>query len=497
MSDGIGINKSDGAPAPKPSLLRQMCAVRPIDPADSTGKSRLKQVLGVRALIAIGLGATIGSGIFVLTGTVAANHSGPAITLSLLVAAFGGGLAALCYSEFAAFLPVPGSAYSYTYATMGEALAWFIGWNLLLEYAISASAVAVSWSAYVVSLLGDAHIHLPKVLVNAPLGLDLHDHIIRTGALINVPAVLIIAAMTVLLYVGMRGSASANTFMVTVKVGIIVIIVVAGLKYIDPSNWHPYVPPNTGIRGQFGFTGVMQGAAIIFFSYVGFDTASTTALEARNPQRDLPLGIIGALVISAVLYVAMASVLTGMVPFHKLDSDAPVAVALDAHPQLAWLSWFVKVGVIAGMTSVILTSLLGQPRILLSMADDGLLPKFMSRCHPRFKTPHVSTVITGVFAAAIAAVFPLDLLADLISMGILLAFAVVCAGVLVLRYTRPDEYRPFRVPWAPVTCVLGTVVCLGMTYFLSEATWMRLVYWTALGMSIYAFYGFRHSRLRR
>jgi APA family basic amino acid/polyamine antiporter len=241
----------------------------------------------------------------------------------------------------------------------------------------------------------------------------------------------------------------------------------------------------------------MQGAAIIFFSYVGFDTASTTALEARNPQRDLPLGIIGALVISAVLYVAMASVLTGMVPFHKLDSDAPVAVALDAHPQLAWLSWFVKVGVIAGMTSVILTSLLGQPRILLSMADDGLLPKFMSRCHPRFKTPHVSTLITGVFAAAIAAVFPLDLLADLISMGILLAFAVVCAGVLVLRYTRPDEYRPFRVPWAPVTCVLGTVVCLGMTYFLSEATWMRLVYWTALGMSIYAFYGFRHSRLRR
>src|SRR6266478_8388217 len=238
-------------------------------------------------------------------------------------------------------------------------------------------------------------------------------------------------------------------------------------------------------------------AAIIFFSYVGFDTASTTALEARNPQRDLPLGIIGALVISAVLYVAMATVLTGMVPFQKLDSDAPVAVALDAHPQLAWLSSFVKAGVIAGMTSVILTSLLGQPRILLSMADDGLLPPFMSRCHPRFKTPHVSTLVTGVFAALIAAVFPLDLLADLISMGILLAFAVVCLGVLVLRYTRPDAHRPFRVPWAPVTCVLGTVVCLGMTAFLSAATWKRLVIWTAIGMSIYAFYGFRHSRLRQ
>jgi len=494
MSEAI--NKSGAAGVGRPSLLRQMCAVRPIDPAPA-GKSRLKQVLSARALIAIGLGATIGSGIFVLTGTVAANHTGPAITLSLLVAAFGGGLAALCYSEFAAFLPVPGSAYSYTYATLGEALAWFIGWNLLLEYAISASAVAVSWSAYVVSLLNDAHMHLPAQFINAPLGLDTHDHVIRTGALINVPAVLIVAAMTALLYVGVRGSAGANSFMVALKVGIIIIIVIAGLSYVDVANWHPYVPPNTGVRGHFGWTGVMQGAAIIFFSYVGFDTASTTALEARNPQRDLPIGIIGALLISAVLYVAMSAVLTGMVPYQKLDSDAPVAVALDMHPQLTWLAPLLKIGVIAGMTSVILTSLLGQPRILLSMADDGLLPPFMSRCHPRFKTPHVSTIITGVFAALIAAVFPLDLLTDLISMGILLAFAVVCAGVLVLRYTRPDAPRPFRVPWAPVTCVLGTVVCLGMTYFLSGATWMRLVVWTALGMSIYAFYGFRHSRLRR
>jgi len=494
MSEAI--NKSGAAGVARPSVLRQMCAVRPIDPAPA-GKGRLKQVLSARALIAIGLGATIGSGIFVLTGTVAANHSGPAITLSLLVAAFGGGLAALCYSEFAAFLPVPGSAYSYTYATLGEALAWFIGWNLLLEYAISASAVAVSWSAYVVSLLHDAHIHPPAQFINAPLGLDAHDHVMQTGAIINVPAVLIVAAMTALLYVGVRGSTTANSLMVALKVGIIVIICIAGLSYVDVANWHPYVPPNTGVRGHFGWSGVMQGAAIIFFSYVGFDTASTTALEARNPQRDLPIGIIGALLISAVLYVAMSSVLTGMVPYPKLDSDAPVAVALDMHPQLSWLSPLLKIGVIAGMTSVILTSLLGQPRILLSMADDGLLPPFMSRCHPRFKTPHVSTVITGLFAALIAAVFPLDLLTDLISMGILLAFAVVCAGVLVLRYTRPDEPRPFRVPWAPVTCVLGTVVCLGMTYFLSGATWMRLVIWTALGMSIYAFYGFRHSRLRR
>jgi basic amino acid/polyamine antiporter, APA family len=490
------INKSEAGGGARPTLIKQMLAVRPIDPVPP-GKDRLKQVLSLPALIAIGLGATIGSGIFVLTGTVAANHSGPAITLSLLIAAFGGGLAALCYSEFAAFLPVPGSAYSYTYATLGEALAWFIGWNLLLEYAISASAVAVSWSAYVVSLLNDAHIHLPAALVNAPLGLDANDHVIQTHALINLPAVLIIAAMTVLLYIGVKSSAHANTFMVTLKVGIIVIIVIAGLHYINPSNWTPYVPPHSGVRGHFGWSGVLQGAGIIFFSYVGFDTASTTALEARNPQRDLPLGIIGALLISAVLYVAMATVLTGMVPFQKLDSDAPVAVALDAHPQLSWLSWFVKAGVIAGMTSVILTSLLGQPRILLSMADDGLLPGYMSRCHSRFKTPHVATVITGVFAAAIAAVFPLDLLADLISIGILLAFAVVCIGVLILRKTRPDAYRPFRVPWAPVTCIVGALTCLGLTLTLSTPTWTRLLIWTILGMSIYAFYGFSHSRLRR
>ena len=494
MSDAI--NKSNHA-APRPSLLRQLCAVRPVDPAQAFGKNRLKQVLGPWALTAIGLGATIGTGIFVLTGTVTANHSGPAITLSLLIAGFGAGLAALCYSEFAAFLPVPGSAYSYTYATLGEALAWFIGWNLLLEYGISASTVAVSWSAYVVNLLEEAHIHLPSLLVNSPLGLDAHEHVIRTGAIINLPAMLIVAVMTGVLYFGVRESAGANTLMVSLKVTVILIVVVAGLKYVDTSNWHPYIPANTGTFGHFGWSGVMKGAAIMFFAYVGFDTASTTALEARNPQRDLPIGILGTLVIATVLYVAMAAVLTGMLPLAKLDTPAPVAVALDAHPQLAWLSWMVKVGVIAGMTSVILTSLLGQPRILLSMADDGLLPAFMSRCHPRYKTPHVSTVLTGVFAAIIAGIFPLDLLADLISIGILLAFAVVCIGVLVLRHTRPEEHRPFRVPWAPFTCILGALVCLGMTYFLSNAVWGRLVIWTIIGMSIYAAYGFRNSRLRK
>ena len=490
------MNEDDPAAA-APSVWRKMCAVRPVDFDRNAAKGRLKQVLGARALIAIGLGATIGTGIFVLTGTVAANNSGPAITLSLLISAFGAGLAALCYSEFAAFLPVPGSAYSYTYATLGEALAWFIGWNLLLEYGISASTVAVSWSAYVVNLLESWHIHLPAQLVNAPLGLDAHEHIVRTGAIINVPAILIVALMTALLYVGVRGSSGANSFMVALKVSIILIVVVAGLQFVDTSNWHPYIPPNTGTFGHFGWSGVMKGAAIMFFAYVGFDTASTTALEARNPQRDLPIGILGTLIIATLLYVAMAAVLTGMLPLVKLDAEAPVAVALDAHPQLAWLAPILKVGVIAGMTSVILTSLLGQPRILMSMADDGLLPPYMSRCHPRFKTPHVSTVITGVFAAIIAGIFPLDLLADLISIGILLAFAVVCIGVLVLRRTRPNEHRPFRVPWAPFTCILGALVCVAMTYFLSNETWLRLLIWTIVGMSIYGLYGYRHSRLRK
>jgi basic amino acid/polyamine antiporter, APA family len=478
------------------SILRECLAVRPITAADQEGGNRLKRVLTAWSLTAIGLGATIGTGIFVLTGQVAANQAGPAVTLSLLIAAFGSGLAALCYAELAAFLPVPGSAYSYTYATLGEAVAWFIGWNLLLEYGMSASAVAVSWSAYTVNVLESAHVFLPKLLTNAPLA-AVNDHIVVTGALFNLPAALIIGAMSAVCYVGMRETAGLNTFMVSLKVAIIVIFIIAGLHYIDTSNWRPYIPPSSGKFGHFGWTGVLQGAGIIFFSYVGFDTASTTALEARNPQRDLPLGIIAALVISVVLYVAMSAVITGMVPYTQLGVDAPVAVALDAHPQLSWLGLLVKVGAIVGMTSVVLGSLLGQPRILLAMADDGLLPPAMARVHPRFKTPHVATAVTGVIFALVAGIFPLDILADLISIGILLAFAVVCIGVLVMRRTRPDVPRPFRVPWAPFTCVLGAVYCAGMTYFLSNGTWLRLLFWTALGFAIYIVYGFKHSRLRK
>ncbi len=482
-------------PMAKPSLMRQLLAVRPVQARAEAGAERLKQTLSAWSLMSIGIGATIGTGVFVLTGTVAANQSGPAITLSLLIAAFGSALAALCYAEFAAFLPVPGSAYSYTYATLGEAIAWFIGWNLLLEYAISASAVAVSWSAYVVNLLAEIHVHLPATWVNAPMQ-ESAGHLVATGAILNLPAVFIVLALSALCYVGIQETAWVTNVMVAIKVGVILIVVAAGIAYIHPGNWHPYIPHNTGTFGHFGWTGVLQGAGIIFFSYVGFDTASTTALEARNPQRDLPIAIIGTLVVSTVLYVAVAAVVTGMVPYFKLNNAEPVAVALEAYPALALVSKLLIIGIIIGMTSVILTSLLGQPRILLSMADDGLLPAAMSRCHPRFKTPHVSTAVTGIGAALIAGLFPLDVLADLISMGILLAFAVVCIGVLVMRHTRPEVHRPFRVPAAWLICPLGAFVCAGMTYFLSNATWIRLVVWTAVGTAIYAFYGYKHSKLR-
>lgn len=480
------------------TLLRRLFAVRTVDSLvrDLQTGPQLNRVLGVGALTAVGLGSTIGTGIFILTGTVAAEHAGPALTLSLLIAAIGSAFAAICYAEFAAMIPVSGSAYTYAYATLGEAVAWIIGWNLSLEYMMSASAVAVGWSEYVVNILGDWGITFPQALINAPFGKGPSGHLAATGAIINLPAVLIILGMGWILYVGVRESSRANTIMVIIKVAVILIFIFAGLSFIDTANWQPYIPPNDGTFGHFGWSGVLQGAGIIFFSYIGFDAASTTAREARNPQRDLPLGIMATLVISSVLYIGMALVMTGMVPYQQLGAAAPVAVALDAHKELSWLGSLVKLGAIAGMTSVILMSLLGQPRILLAMADDGLVPQAMRKVHPKYRTPHVATVVTVVGAAFFAGLFPLNVLGELISIGILLAFTVVCIGVLVLRYTRPDAPRPFRVPFAPVTCVLGALICGGMTYFLPADTWWRLAIWSVLGFSVYGFYGYRHSRLR-
>ena len=480
------------------SVLRRLFAVRSVESivAELDKAPPLNRVLTARSLTAIGLGSTIGTGIFILTGTVAANHTGPALTLALLIAAIGSALAAICYSEFAAMIPVSGSAYTYSYATLGEAIAWIVGWNLSLEYLMSASAVAVGWSQYVVNLLGDWGIHLPTALTNAPLDKGTDTLLRATGSIINLPAVLVVLALGWILYVGVKESASVNNVMVWIKVAVIVIFILAGMSFVDTANWHPYLPANTGTEGQFGWSGLLTGTGIIFFSYVGFDAASTTARETKNPQRDVPLGILGALIISAVLYMAMAAVMTGMVPYTKLGADAPVAVALDAHPELAWLGWLVKLGAITGMTSVILMSMLGQPRIFLAMADDGLLPPGMRKVHAKYRTPHVATMITTVLAAAIAGLFPLSILGELISMGILLAFTVVCIGVLVLRYTPPDRHRPFRVPLAPVTFVLGALICGGITTFLPDGTWRLFGIWSIIGFSIYAIYGYSHSRMR-
>jgi APA family basic amino acid/polyamine antiporter len=480
------------------SVVRRLFAVRSVEAicAELDNAPPLKRVLTASALTAIGLGSTIGTGIFILTGTVAANHTGPALTLALLIAAFGSTLAAICYSEFAAMIPVSGSAYTYAYCTLGEAIAWIIGWNLSLEYLMSASAVAVGWSQYVVNILAGWGIHFPAALTNAPLDKGTDSFLATTGAIINLPAVLIVLLLGWILYIGIKESATANSIMVWIKVAVIVVFILAGLSYVDTANWHPYLPPNTGKEGEFGISGLLRGTAIIFFSYVGFDAASTTARETRNPQRDVPLGILGALIISAILYVAMSAVLTGMVPYTKLGVDAPVAVALDAHPQLGWLGSLVKIGAIVGMTSVILMSMLGQPRIFLAMADDGLLPPSMRKVHPKYRTPHVATMITTVVAAAVAGLFPLNILGELISMGILLAFTGVCIGVLILRYTKPDLKRPFRVPFVHVTCILGALICVVLTKFLPNETWLLFLIWSTIGFSIYALYGYRNSRMR-
>jgi len=479
-------------------VLRQLAARKPVARIMQEVEEgpRLARVLTARTLIAIGLGSMIGSGVFVLSGTVAANHTGPAVTLAFLVAAIGCGLAAICYAELASLIPVAGSAYSYTYATLGEGVAWFVGWNLALEYMMSAATVAVGWSGYVINLLEEFGLHLPPELVNAPVGKTAEHTLAATGAIVNLPAVLIVAALTWLCYIGIRQSASLNNLMVVIKVAIIVLFIVVGVSYIDTSLWHPYLPANNGEFGHFGFSGVMQGAAIIYFAYIGFDTAATTAQEARDPQKDVPAGIIGALLISTVLYVAMGAVMTGMVDYRQLDVAAPVAVALDAHPALKWLGLPVKIGAIIGMTSVILMSILGQPRIFMAMARDGLLPPQLQKVHPKYHTPSIATIITGVIAAFFSGVFPIDVLGELVSIGILLAFTAICIGVMVLRRTMPDAPRAFRVPMASVTCTAGVIVCLSLTWFLPHDTWIRLLIWSLVGAAVYFGYGFWHSRAR-
>jgi APA family basic amino acid/polyamine antiporter len=460
--------------------------------------NELQRTLDARALVLLGIGAIIGTGIFVLTGTAAANHAGPALVVSFLIAGLGCALAGLCYAEFASMIPVAGSAYSYSYATLGEGVAWFIGWNLILEYLFAAGTVAVGWSGYVVSLVEQLGFHLPDALTNAPLTKgEGHFEIVRTGAIINLPAVLVIAAITALCYVGIHQSARFNAIVVAIKVTVILLFIAFGVWVIDGANWQPFIPPNTGEFGSFGWSGVVQAAGIIFFAYIGFDAVSTAAQEAKNPQRDMPIGILASLAVCTVLYVAVAAVLTGMVPYAELNTAAPVALALDRHPELSWLSGWIKLGAIAGMTSVMLVMMLGQPRIFYAMSQDGLLPPLFRKVHRTHRTPYVGTLVTGTLAALIGGLFPVTILGELVSIGTLLAFTTVCIGVLVLRYTRPDLPRPFRVPAPWFVCIAGAVVCTGMMISLPHDTWVRLAGWTAVGFLIYVFYGFRHSELRK
>jgi len=480
-------------------MPRRLFSTKPVGELhEADTVNELHRTLDARALVMLGIGAIIGTGIFVLTGTAAANHAGPALVISFLIAGLGCGLAGLCYAEFASMIPVSGSAYSYSYATLGEVVAWFIGWNLILEYLFAAATVAVGWSGYVVSLCEQLGIHLPDALTNAPLTKGSgHFEIVRTGALLNLPAVLIVAAITALCYVGIHQTARFNAIVVAIKVTVILLFIAFGVWVVDGANWEPFIPPNTGEYGHFGWSGVVQAAGIIFFAYIGFDAVSTAAQEAKNPQRDMPVGILASLAICTVLYVAVSAVLTGMVPYPDLNTPAPVALALDRHPELRWLAGWIKLGAIAGMTSVMLVMLLGQPRIFYAMSRDGLLPPLFRKVHPTHKTPYVGTLITGSLAALIAGLFPVTILGELVSIGTLLAFTTVCIGVLVLRYTRPDLKRPFKVPAPWLVCTTGALVCTGMMISLPHDTWVRLFGWTALGFLIYFFYGYRHSELRR
>lgn len=456
-----------------------------------------RRSLSAMNLMALGIGEIIGAGIFVLTGQAAAQYAGPAIILSFLLSGAACACAALCYAEMAAMIPLSGSAYTYAYATLGEFCAWIIGWDLTLEYLFGASAVAVGWSGYVVSFFQDFGITIPQVISDAPLKYSPDSGWGITGALINFPAVVVTVLTTALLVVGIRESARMNNIIVLVKVAVILLFIGFGCSYISATNLTPFIPPNTGVFGHYGWSGILRGAGVIFFAYIGFDAVSTTAQEAKNPQRDMPIGIIGSFVVSTLLYILVALVITGIVRYDQLGVPDPIAVALNAAgPGLFWLRPLIKLGAIAGLTSVVLVSILGQPRIMYSMSRDGLLPAWVSKMHPRFRTPHLTTMLTGAVALVFAGLFPIDILGELVSIGTLMAFAIVCVGVLVLRYIHPEMHRPFRTPWSPFIPVLGAVAAVVQMAALPFDTWLRLVVWLIIGLAIYFGYSVRHSRLR-
>jgi basic amino acid/polyamine antiporter, APA family len=458
----------------------------------------LKKTLGAKSLVALGIGAIIGAGLFSITGGAAANQAGPAITISFIVAALGCAFAGLCYAEFASMIPVAGSAYTYSYATMGEFIAWIIGWDLVLEYAVGAATVGISWSRYFVKFLHSFGVDLSPQFTVGPWD----------GGIINLPAVFIIVLMSLLLIKGTSESAKVNAVIVAVKVVVVLIFIFLGWGYINSANYHPYIPENTGTFGEYGFSGIIRAAAIVFFAYIGFDAVSTAAQEAKNPKKDMPIGILGSLVICTVLYILFAHVMTGVTSYTSFkgqDGIAPVAVAIEhmgkpdaagvIHADYPWLNKAIIIAILGGYASVILVMLMGQSRVFYSMSKDGLIPKVFSQVHPKFRTPSKNNLLFMVFVSLFAAFVPARVVGEMTSIGTLFAFILVCIGVMVMRKTNPDVPRAFKTPLVPLVPILGIFTCVFMMVFLPADTWIRLIVWMLIGFDIYLFYGVKYSAL--
>ncbi|HUQ47621.1 MAG TPA: amino acid permease [Gemmatimonadaceae bacterium] len=503
---------------------KKSVAVLQAEAAGEDGAHQLKRALGALNLTTLGIGAIIGAGIFVLTGTAAAQYAGPAIVYSFILAGLGCLFAGLCYAEFAAMIPIAGSAYTYGYATLGELVAWIIGWDLILEYLFGAATVAVGWSGYFSAFMNELGFRIPVQFTGAPLDVVGTHNLVAsqicfdpttngvikvasdavcdttkysvTHGVINIPAMVLVGLMTILLVIGIKESARFNNFIVIIKMLIVLLVIGFGFMYVNSDNWHPFIPANTGETGHFGWSGIVRGAAVIFFAYIGFDAVSTAAQEAKNPQRDMPIGILGSLAVCTVLYILMSLVMTGLTSYKNLNVPHPVFVAIEAAgPALAWLRPIINVGAIAGLASVVLVMLMAQPRIFFSMSRDGLLPPVFGKVHPKFQTPYITTILTGAVCAVIAGLFPIGLLGELVSIGTLLAFVIVSAGIIVLRRKSPDLPRPFKTPLVPIVPILAILICGYMMASLPADTWIRLIVWLALGLLIYFAYGKSHSRI--
>jgi APA family basic amino acid/polyamine antiporter len=474
-----------------PLFTRKPIAARDIAEADGTHS--FKRTLGPLSLVALGIGAIIGAGIFSLTGIAAADNAGPAVVLSFLIAATGCAFAGLCYSELSGMIPAAGSAYTYAYASLGELVAWIIGWALTLEYAVGAATVSVSWSAYVVQFLGSFGINLPHALTASPFDTDAMGH--AAPGLVNLPAALVIICVSLVLIRGISESAKANGVIVAIKLAVVLAVIGFGAFYVKTANWHPFIPPNAGEWGHFGISGVLRGAGTVFFAYIGFDAVSTAAQETKNPERDMPIGILGSLAICTVLYVLVCLVVTGLISYTQLHTAAPVSLAIS-QTGLPFLQVAVSIGAIAGLTSVILVMLLGQSRVFYSMSRDGLLPPVFAAVHPRFRTPYLSNLLFMVFAGVAGGFLPISQLGHMTSMGTLLAFVIVCVGVLVLRRTDPNRRRAFRTPYVPYVPAAGIVVCGALMLSLPLQTWVLALVWLAIGLGVYFSYSRFHSHLR-